>query len=205
MASRMAAAPVTIRRSSVPEPRLLRQTIALLACLQLVGWPAHALSPVTLDVSIVAGIYRVKFDALLDAPVEDVARVLTDYVGYVSLDPQIRSSEVVGTAPDGVPLVKTRVRACAGFFCRDVQRVERVTFEDGVLVARALPERSDLRSSVARTEWRAEGDRTRVIYEAEFTPDFWVPTVISRNYAGRLLRKSVLELFENVEERAREH
>jgi hypothetical protein len=73
------------------------------------------------------------------------------------------------------------------------------------LVARALPERSDLRSREVRTGWRAEGDRTRVTYEAEFTPDFWVPAVISRNYAGRMLRKSVLELFENVEERAREH
>ena len=205
MASRTAVAPAMTRRSCVPELRLPRHSIALLVWLQLAAWPAHALSPVTLDVSIVAGIYRVKFVALLDAPVENVARVLTDYIGYVSLDPRIRSSEVVGTAPDGVPLVKTRIRACAGFFCRDVQRVERVTFEDGVLVARALPERSDLRSSVVRTGWRAEGDRTRVTYEAEFTPDFWVPAVISRNYAGRMLRKSVLELFENVEERAREH
>jgi hypothetical protein len=84
---------------------LPRHSIALLVWLQLAAWPAHALSPVTLDVSIVAGIYRVKFEALLDAPVENVARVLTDYIGYVSLDPRIRSSEVVGTAPDGVPLV----------------------------------------------------------------------------------------------------
>ena len=183
---------------------MLRYPIALLACLPLVGSPALALSPVTLDVSVAAGIYRVRFDALLDAPVEGVARVLTDYVAYVSLDPRIRSSKVIGTAPDGAPLVKTRIRACAGFFCRDVRRVEHVTLGEGVLVARALPERSDLRSSVARTEWRAEGDRTRVRYEAEFTPDFWVPTVISRNYAGRMLRESVLELFENVEEQARE-
>jgi hypothetical protein len=203
MASRTAAAPARTRRSCVPELRLPRSTIALLVFLQLAGSSALALTAVTLDVSVAAGVYRVKFDALLDAPVEGVARVLTDYVAYASLDPRIRSSEVVGTAPDGAPLVKTRIRACAGFFCRDVRRVERVTFENGALVARALPERSDLRSSVARTEWRAEGDRTRVTYEAEFTPDFWVPAVISRGYAGRMLRESVLELFENVEEQAR--
>ena len=85
-----------------------------------------------------------------------------------------------------------------------MQRVERVTFDDGVLVAEALPERSDVRGGLARTEWRAEGDRTRLEYEAEFTPDFWVPAIVSRGYAGRMLRESVLELFENVEERARE-
>ncbi len=204
MASRTAVAPARTHRSCVPELRLPRHSIALLAWLQLAAWPAHALSPLVLEVTVAAGIYRVKFDALLEAPVEGVGRVLQDYAGYAALDPRIRSSKVIGVAPDGASLLKTRIRACAAFFCRDVQRVERVTFDDGVLVAEALPERSDMRSSLARTEWQAAGDRTRVRYEAEFTPDFWVPAVVSRGYAGRMLRESVLELFENVEERARE-
>ena len=204
MASRTAVAPAMTSRSSAPESRLLRHRIALLVCLQLAGWPAHALSTLALEVTVGAGIYRVKFDALLDAPVGRVGRVLEDYAGYTRLDPRIRSSQVIGVAPDGASLLKTRIRACAAFFCRDVQRIERVTLGDGVLVAEALPGQSDLRNSVARTEWRAEGDRTRIWYESEFTPDFWVPAVVSRGYARRMLRESVLELFENVEERARE-
>jgi len=178
--------------------------IALLLALGLFSSPTHALNPVTLDATVAGGVYRVTFDALIDAPIDRVARVLQDYAGYAALDPRIRSSKVIGVAPDGASLLKTRIRACAAFFCRDVQRVERVTFDDGVLVAEALPERSDMRSSLARTELHAEGDRTRVRYEAEFTPDFWVPAVVSRGYAGRMLRESVLQLFQNVEERARE-
>jgi hypothetical protein len=177
--------------------------IALLLASALFSSPARALSPVTLDVTVAGGVYRVTFDAVIDAPVERVASVLMDFVGYASLDPRIRSSEVVGAATDGAPLLKTRIRACAAFFCRDIRRVERVTVDDGVLVATALPGQSDVRSSVARTEWRAEGARTRIRYEAEFVPDFWVPTLVSRRYAGRMLRESVLELFEKVEERAR--
>lgn len=204
MASPMAVARATTRRSSAPEPRLSLHSIALLAWLQLAAWPAHALSPVTLDATVAGGVYRVTFDAVIDAPIDRVASVLVDFVGYAALDPRIRSSEVVGAAADGAPLLKTRIRACAAFFCRDVRRVERITMSDGALVATALPAKSDVRSSVAHTEWRAEGSRTRIRYEAEFVPDFWVPGLISRRYAAPMLRESVLQLFRNVEEQARE-
>jgi hypothetical protein len=204
MASRTAVAPATTRRSSAPEPRLPHVVIALLLALGLVSSPGQALSPVTLDATVAGGVYRVTFDAVIDAPIDRVAGVLVDFVGYAALDPRIRSSEVVGSATDGAPLLKTRIRACAAFFCRDIRRVERITVGDGVLVATAIPAQSDVRSSVARTEWRAEGSRTRIRYEAEFVPDFWVPALVSRRYAAPMLRESVLQLFGNVEERARE-
>ena len=204
MASRTAAAPARTRRSCVPELHLPRHSVALLAWLQIAAWPAHALNPVTLEATVAGGVYRVKFDAVVDAPIDRVASVLVDFVGYAALDPRIRSSEVVGSAADGAPLLKTRIRACAAFFCRDIRRVEHVALGDGVLVATALPGKSDVRSSVARTEWRAEGGRTRIRYEAEFVPDFWVPALVSRRYAAPMLRESVLQLFRNVEERARE-
>lgn len=203
MASRMAVAPATTRRSSVPEPRLPLFVIALLLALGLPASVARALSPVTLDATVAGGVYRVTFDSMIDAPVDRVASVLSDFVGYASLDPRIRSAEVVGSAADGAPLLRTRIHVCAAFFCRDVRRVERITVGDGVLVATALPGQSDVRSSVARTEWRAEGDRTRIRYEAEFVPDFWVPTLIARRYAGPMLRESVLQVFQNVEAQAR--
>lgn len=176
----------------------------LLLALGLVSSPARALSPVTLDATVAGGVYRVTFDAVIDAPIDRVGGVLIDFVGYAALDPRIRSSEVVGSAPDGAPLLKTRIRACAGFFCRDIRRVEHIVVGDRVLVATALPGRSDVRSSVARTEWQAEGSRTRIRYQAEFVPDFWVPALVSRRYAAPMLRESVLQLFRNVEERARE-
>jgi len=43
-----------------------------------------------------------------------------------------------------------------------------------------------------------------VTYQAEFVPDFWVPSVIGRRYAVRALKNSTLQLFDNVEKRARE-
>jgi hypothetical protein len=165
--------------------------------------PSPALEANVLEASVTDGVYRVRFDALLDAPRLRVERVLTDFVGYAGLDPRIRASELAGTAPDGTPLLRTRIRACAGFFCRDIRRLERVTLGEGVLLAEAMPAQSDVSSSRARTQWSDHGAQTRVRYEAEFTPGFWVPAVVARRYAPRMLRDSVQQLFENVEERAR--
>ena len=149
-------------------------------------------------------MYRISLVARVDAPVEEVAAVLTDYTAYRSLDPRIRSSTVVSSTGQDIELVRTVVRACAGLFCRNVERVERVERFEGELVATVVPERSDLKWGLTRTTWEAADDATRVTYHAEFEPDFWVPSIIARRYAVRALKSSTLELFDNVEKLARE-
>lgn len=176
---------------------------ALLAALTLAAPSALALEVVSLEARVSDGSYRVMLNVLLDAPAEQVARVLTDYAGYIALDPRIRKSEVIGATPAGDLLVRTRIVACAAFFCRNVARVEQVRRLEGRLLADVVPERSDLRWGWARTDWSAEDGRTRVRYTAEFQPDFWVPAVVARSYASTTLKESVLQLFQNVEERAR--
>jgi hypothetical protein len=89
-------------------------------------------------------------------------------------------------------------------FCRTVIRTESVTHQPGRLVAEVLPASSDIKHGYARTEWIGEAGRTRIRYEAEFEPAFWVPGIVARRYAGGALRESVVSMFENVEERARE-
>jgi hypothetical protein len=175
----------------------------LLVALALGAPSALALEVVSLETRVTDGGYRVMLDALLDAPAEQVARVLTDYAGYIALDPRIRKSAVIGATPAGDLLVHTRIAACAAFFCRNVDRVEQVRRLEGRLLADVVPERSDLRWGWASTDWSDEDGRTRVRYTAEFEPDFWVPAVVARSYASTTLKESVLQLFRRVEERSR--
>jgi uncharacterized Rossmann fold enzyme len=111
---------------------------------------------------------------------------------------------VLPSDDQGGELVRTVVRACAGLFCRKVERVERVERREGELIATVVPVRGELKSGLTRTTWQAADDATSVTYEAEFVPDFWVPSLIGRRYAVRALKASTLELFGNVEKRARE-
>jgi hypothetical protein len=178
----------------------------IFACLAIALLPrvGDALSVQSVQTSLQGGVYRIELVARVDAPVEDVAAVLTDYAGYLSLDPRIRASDVLPSEDTGVELVRTVVRACAGFFCRNVERVERVERRDGELLATVIPEQSELKSGLTRTTWQADNEATNVTYLAEFVPNFWVPSAIGRRYAERVLKASTLELFGNVEKRARE-
>jgi hypothetical protein len=177
---------------------------ALLAALAACSPPAAALEVETLEVRVAGDGYRVRFEALLAAPAERVGRVLTDYAGYASLDPRIRESKVIRTLDTGEVLLQTRIRACAMIFCRTVRRTEQVTHREGRLVAVVVPAASDLEHGSSRTEWRGEAAVTHILYEAEFEPAFWVPGIVVRRYAAGALRESVVQLFANVEERARE-
>jgi hypothetical protein len=149
------------------------------------------------------GTYHVTLQVTVDAAPSAVGAVLKDYEAYPVLDPSIRSSERVGVEPDGTILLRTRIQACEGLFCRRVTRVERITETPDSLLATVIPGRSEVRRGVTRTSWQAQGGGTLVNYHAEFEPDFWVPAVIGRRFAGHALRESTLELFRNVEERAR--
>jgi hypothetical protein len=180
-----------------------RRTVLPALALVLVVLPAHSLEVGRLESGLGDGVYRVVFEAVLDAPVDAVAAVLTDYAGYRALDPRIRSSEVLGRARSGATLIRTRVHVCAAFFCRDVERVERVTSGDGSLVAEVVAGRSDFQRGLTQTRWRAARGRTSISYTAEFEPDFWVPVIVGHSYAVNELRESTLKLFENVEDRAR--
>jgi hypothetical protein len=154
------------------------------------------------DAAYDKGVFRIHFEALLAAPVTDVAAVLGDYANFGKLDSRIRRAELLGSQPDGAVLLRTLIHACAGVFCRTVERVERVERVPAGQVAEVIPERSDIRRGIARTGWRQEGADTVVRYEAEFEPDFWVPGFIAQRSGVKELRESTLRMFKSVEREA---
>jgi hypothetical protein len=183
---------------------MLRQLQAVFtAAMLLAACPAYGLTVEKLDTEFRDGVYRVSFVALLAAPPSRVGSVLQDYSAYPSLDARIRSSERLVSEPGGAILLRTRIQACEGIFCRNVTRVERVEASPGTLVATVIPALSQLRRGLTTTTWQALDAGTRIRYEAEFEPDFWVPDFIGRVFAGHSLRESTLELFSNVERHAR--
>jgi hypothetical protein len=171
-------------------------------CAGLISPAAYALEVLRADAAYDHGVFRIQFEARLAAPVTDVAAVLGDYAGYGKLDFRIRRVELFGSQTDGAVLMRTLIHACAGVFCRTVERVERVKTAPDSLVAEVIPERSDIRRGVARTSWRQEGAGTVVRYEAEFEPDFWVPGFIAQRSGVKELRESTLRMFKSVEREA---
>ena len=95
-------------------------------------------------------------------------------------------------------LVRTIVHACAACSARTSSGCS-VSSAATASCSPRDPERSGLKSGVTRTTWRAVDEATSVTYDAEFVPDFWVPSIIGRRYAVKPSIASTLELFGNVE------
>jgi hypothetical protein len=146
--------------------------------------------------------YQFELVATIDAPVERVQSVLTDYEGYPALDPRILESRVLERPQEHVALLQTTLRMCFGPFCRNVKRVERVEESANGLSAVADPQRSDVSAGETHTTLMAVENGTRVSYRTSITPSFWIPAVVGRRWMLNTLRDATIDLFKHVEQRA---
>jgi hypothetical protein len=145
--------------------------------------------------------YRVDLDLVLHASAARVEAVLRDYNHYPLLDADILEAKVL-ERPDAVTvMLYTKLRACAGLFCRTVKRVERVQESAFELLAVAVEERSDVSGST-HTVLQTVSGGTRVQYRTAVVPKFWVAPIFGRSMMLRTLRESSLDLFRQIELRA---
>jgi hypothetical protein len=85
-------------------------------------------------------------------------------------------------------------------FCKSFDRHGYVlTKPVGVIIAVSDPDRSDFKFSRERWVLTAEGDGTRMIYEFEMEPAFWVPPVIGPFYIKRALRDGGARAVQRIE------
>lgn len=182
---------------------LARGLLLLLLTSLTVGWAATIR-----DVQIERkdGRYVLESNTFLDAPPNAVFRVLTDYDQFARISSVFEESRFAGSDDDGTPLVYTRVEGCVWFFCKTMERVERLEFEAPDFIATtALPARSDFLYS--RSEWQLspEGEHgTRVMYRLEMEPDFWVPPVLGPMLIKRKLVKGGEDAVTRIEDLAQQ-
>ena len=157
------------------------------------------------EIERVGDRYVLESDTYLDAPRAAVFRVLTDYDQFERISSAFDESRFVGPDADGTPLVYTRVEGCVLFFCKSLERVERLEFQSpGYIETTALPERSDFLFS--RSTWELSPDRsgTRVVYRLEMEPDFWVPPIIGPMIIKRRLVSGGADAVTRIEDLAKQ-
>lgn len=143
--------------------------------------------------------------SFVDAPVEPVYELLVDYDRFDRLSSVIKESRFLDPDTDGTPLVFTRTKGCLLFYCKTLDRVERlVSVPYSEIVATVLPEQSDVKYGRARWLLASEGDGTRIDYVMEFEPDFWVPPLIGPLIIKRRLRTGGAKVIDRIEAFARE-
>jgi carbon monoxide dehydrogenase subunit G len=123
--------------------------------------------------------YRISFDAAVRAPPHLVYQQLSDYAHLNRLSPVI-TGITVDPSPDGKSdRVRSRLRSCILFFCREIAQVEDVTEPDRhTIIAHMVPGLGDFIDGDCTWRIVDDGEWTRLHYEATRTIAFWVPRII---------------------------
>lgn len=150
-------------------------------------------------VTFTDGRYQIRLERTIDAPVDEVYRVLTDYEHLTNLDPHIKESQLLSRTDNTVE-VFTRVRGCVLLFCRTIERTHAIVEEPPVkLDAELVADGGNVASD--RFTWllTIDGKGTRVQYDQEIEPAFWVPPFVGPAILKRKLGKAANNALTNLE------
>ena len=93
------------------------------------------------------------------------------------------------------------MEGCVLFWCRSFIRNGYLTMTkpQDEIVAIADPDRSDFKYSKERWALSPHPDGTKMVYEFEMVPDFWVPPVIGPYYIKRALASGGVKVVDRIE------
>jgi hypothetical protein len=142
--------------------------------------------------------FLVRIDMLIDANLEQVRNLLTDYAHLDRLSSSITGSKLLYNKK---PHYRVRVVTdnCIVFYCRQLVQVQDVTeLKNGFILVRVLPESSDF--SYGQNLWRiqAQDGGTRVTYSSDLVPNFWVPPIVGTAIFQHELLEESRQLLENL-------
>lgn len=153
--------------------------VLLIAVLAMLTGPAMAVEIISASVERRNGHYHVSGVSIVQASPEFVFRTIMDYDNFHKLAGGLAETRFVDSEVEGELLGYTRFESCLLFFCKTVEKLERIEATPYTEIrTEALPEQSDFEFNQTRWILAPEGDGTRLTYEAEFEPDFWMPPVI---------------------------
>src|SRR3569833_938504 len=157
-----------------------------------------------LQVTHERGHFHVSFDAVLEAPGDKARPFMIEPRNWPRLSDIVTDAKVIETIDERTQKVRIGFCVCVLLFCLFVFLfVVLCWFVVGDIVTHALPGQGDFGYVCER--WRISGDdrRTRVEYEAELVPSFFVPPLIGPYLLKGKLQHLLTETARNLEQLAR--
>ena len=174
------------------------------ACALFIWLLCSSISPADeieeLSVTEADGAYSLRIVSVLDAPVDYVYNVITDYKHAYRINPTITEVEILPSDRDEVVRVRNLSEHWVGPFCFKIDWVgDIVEPRHGHLKVSTIPEFSSFESGTAVWELRSQGERTWVLHESSLKPDFFIPPVIGDHFMKKQMKKDTLDTFNRIE------
>jgi len=148
-------------------------------------------------------VYILNASFEVEASIEDIIHLLTDFENITQLHPSIIESELLPSLADDKTRIRTVVKDCVLFFCKEIVRVENVIqYGNESLVAEVVPFLSDLRSGQTHWNFQRQGKVTTVMYQSTMQPKFWIPPIIRSRTVTKKLENRIMEMIMRIQAKA---
>lgn len=181
------------------------KTALLLGALWLINITANAGDIIQAHVEHKNKQYFISIEVIINADSQRVYDILTDYNNLTKLSDSIEESSIIYSLSDNDHRVKVEIKACVSFFCKTITQIQDVEELPGmVIITTTLPDKSDVDYAHARWKVSAEDGLTRVHFNADLKPSFWIPPLIGPLLIERALRNEALTVLEGLEKLAQQ-
>ena len=152
-----------------------------------------------------AGIYHLTFDVVIDATLDSVRPIVTDYARLDQLSSMVIQSTLLKEHAADKQRRLLVIRACLLMFCRNLKVVEDVvTAGPDQFATTLVPESSDFKSGMTRWQLtQVDKQRTRIEFEGYEEPGFWIPPLLGPVLVKRRLLKEAMAVMNNIELQAK--
>lgn len=145
------------------------------------------------------GRYRVHADVLIALTPERVRAILTDYEKLPDINSGIETV-TLEAGPENELRMRVQASACILFFCQPYDWVQTVkTLPSGDIFTVMETSEGSFRRGWVRYRLVLEGQQTRLIFDADLEPAFWVPPLIGPWAVKRKLIDEAFETAQGVE------
>lgn len=156
-----------------------------------------------LSVTEADGTYNIRIVSILDAHSDNVHSVITDYINSDRISPTIFEVDILPTESDDVVRVRNLSRHSVGPINVNIDWVgDIVDTGHGQIYVTTIPELSDFKSGFATWEILPQGEKTRLLYESNLKPDFFIPPVIGGYIMKCYIEKNTLATIKRIEYQA---
>jgi hypothetical protein len=179
-----------------------RLAICWVALLPFLYGAANSVMAETVEVQVEHGdgVYHIYFEILLNAPADGVMDILSDYGNLQDLAPSVISSKIVSGTSGADATVEVTLKPCVWRFCKTIRKTTSAHINIyGAIVHTVIAEDSSFKSGKEQVIVKRAGTSgpTRVTYNANLEPDFFVPPLLG----SWLIRRFIVQSLETTNTR----
>ena len=145
--------------------------------------------------------YLITFAAHLDAPVDNVEKVIYDFENATKLTPAVLSTEVYRYDDDTARVTAT-MRPCVFIFCKTMEKLTIVNLEEDRIHLIGIEDAGSFRNTDEVIRYQAANRGTILRYKGDLSPRFFLPQWLGVRFIRGTVRKYLADMLANIENQA---